>query len=479
MCQFVVLVTCRTILQKRARNLECRDSERHETSVELVGLSQAEDDHRGVLTASRLLGSQGGKVLVSVHIAVSDTWRGRQVERRASDILSQSCFPRRCYSSFGFICSTTIHRTIPDSFLKMTIPQTFLVSVVLSILYYVLQICVRRHNRSKLVSEHNCMPPKRYYQPERLIGWGLLKENFHNSRNRKILTAGRARFEKYGYTFSSVMGFVHIVATTEPENVKAILATRFNDFDLGTRREKAFRPLLGYGIFCTDGARGEHSRALLRPSFVRSRVADFDMLEIHVKKLLRLIPRDGSVVDLQKMFFDFTMDTASEFLVGTSVDRLGNPDEKESQLFVDAFSYAQRCLIDRTRYGAFLPFYRNKQFNTSVRICHEWIDKFVHQNLECRVQAGKGKQSEGYTFLEELSRRSRSAKDLRDQLLCVLLAGRDTTAGLLSNVFYFLARHKNVLQRLQSEVAALQGRPPSFEEVKQMKYLTNVINECG
>ncbi|KAL4971269.1 cytochrome P450 [Aspergillus desertorum] len=274
------------------------------------------------------------------------------------------------------------------------------------------------------------------------------------------------------------MGFVHIVATIEPENVKAILSTKFNDFDLGTRREKAFQPLLGYGIFCTDGARWEHSRALLRPSFARSRVADFGLLERHVEKLLRLIPRDESVVDLQKMFFDFTMDTASEFLMGTSVDRLGNPDDKESQAFVDAFNYAQRCLVDRTRYGAFLPFYRNKQFDASVRICHQWIDKFIHQNLECRAQAGHGKQSESYNILEELSWRSRISEDLRDQLLCVLLAGRDTTAGLISNVFYFLARHKDVLQRLQSEVAALQGRPPSFVEVKQMKYLASVIDEC-
>lgn len=358
------------------------------------------------------------------------------------------------------------------------ISQSVAVSLTLTVLYYFLQVFVRNHNRSKLVNEQDCMPPKRYYQSERLIGWGLLKENFHNSRKRKILTAGRARFEKYGNTFSSVMGFVHIVATIEPENVKAILSTKFNDFDLGTRREKAFQPLLGYGIFCTDGARWEHSRALLRPSFARSRVADFRLLERHVEKLLRLIPRDESVVDLQKMFFDFTMDTASEFLVGTSVDRLGNPDDEESQAFVDAFNYAQRCLIDRTRYGAFLPFYRNKQFDASVRICHQWIDKFIHQNLECRAQAGNGKQSESYNFLEELSWRSRSSEDLRDQLLCVLLAGRDTTAGLISNVFYFLARHKDVLQRLQSEVAVLQGRPPSFVEVKQMKYLASVIDEC-
>jgi cytochrome P450 len=92
--------------------------------------------------------------------------------------------------------------------------------------------------------------------------------------------------------------------TIEPKNVQAILATKFKDFDLGHYRNKALRPLLGQGIFASDGEVWEHSRALVRPNFVRNQISDIDIYEKHVSKLIEHIPQDGSTVDLQELFFE-------------------------------------------------------------------------------------------------------------------------------------------------------------------------------
>lgn len=51
---------------------------------------------------------------------------------------------------------------------------------------------------------------------------------------------------------------------------------------------------------------------------------------------------------------------------------------------------------------------------------------------------------ERYVFLKELAKDTRDPKLLRDQLLNILLAGRDTTASLLSSVFYELAGNPKV-----------------------------------
>lgn len=85
--------------------------------------------------------------------------------------------------------------------------------------------------------------------------------------------------------------------TCDPKNVQAILATQFNDFDLGDRKE-AF----GQGIFASDGRVWEHSRALLRPSFVRNQISDIAVYDKHVSQLIEHIPTDGSTVDLQILF---------------------------------------------------------------------------------------------------------------------------------------------------------------------------------
>ena len=44
-----------------------------------------------------------------------------------------------------------------------------------------------------------------------------------------------------------------VIATVDPKNIQAVLATQFNDFALGELRRKNFFPLLGNGIFTSDG----------------------------------------------------------------------------------------------------------------------------------------------------------------------------------------------------------------------------------
>lgn len=99
--------------------------------------------------------------------------------------------------------------------------------------------------------------------------------------------------------------------------------------------------MLGHGIFTTDGSAWERSRAMVRPNFTRQQVADLDMFENHMSHLIDSIPRDGSTVDLQDLFFALTMDSATEFLFGRSTNTLApGLGTKSANEFVKAFVYA-------------------------------------------------------------------------------------------------------------------------------------------
>lgn len=113
-----------------------------------------------------------------------------------------------------------------------------------------------------------------------------------------------------------------VIQTAEPEIVKTILSTKFDDFELAPVRINAIAPALGHGIFASNGAAWERSRALIRPNFTRSQVADLDTFETHIQHLISAIPLDGSTVDLQPLFFSLTMDSATEFLFGKSTSCL-------------------------------------------------------------------------------------------------------------------------------------------------------------
>lgn len=103
-------------------------------------------------------------------------------------------------------------------------------------------------------------------------------------------------------------------------------------------------PIFGHGIFTEDDKGWERSRALVRPNFVRQQVADLDMFESHVNHLIDSIPRDGSAVDLQDLFFGLTMDSATEFLFGKSTNMLApGLETKSANDFVKAFVYLCEC----------------------------------------------------------------------------------------------------------------------------------------
>lgn len=106
---------------------------------------------------------------------------------------------------------------------------------------------------------------------------------------------------------------------------------------------------------------------------------------------------------------------------------------------------------------------------------------YVRKALELSPDelASKAKSDMSYTFLHELASYTRDPKVLRDQLVAVLLAGRDTTAATLSWALYELGRHPDVVRRLRAEVLGVVGpdRTPTYADLKGMRYLQNVMNE--
>lgn len=267
--------------------------------------------------------------------------------------------------------------------------------------------------------------------------------------------------------------------TIEPENVKTMLATNFKDWNLPDMRKDAFIPLFGRGIFTTDGAEWQHSRELLRPNFARSQVSDLEMLDGHVDSLLQAIPRDGSTVDLQDLFFRFALDFATEFLFGESTNCLAPGTLKESN---SQFANA----LDRSQFQVGLEirnpmsrFFGNSQFKKDVKYVHSVVDHWVKLGLEYRKNSRlKESADDRYTFLFELVKSTEDPIRIRSELLNILLAGRDTTSCLLSNTFFVLAKRPEIWAKLRTEVEGLGGGRPTSDKIRNMKYLRAVLNEC-
>ncbi|SGZ54677.1 CIC11C00000004995 [Sungouiella intermedia] len=296
-----------------------------------------------------------------------------------------------------------------------------------------------------------------------------------------------------GKTFRSYMAGTTGITTKDPENIKALLATQFNDFALGSTRYNAIKVTLGDGIFTLDGNGWKHSRAMLRPQFARDQVGHVASLEPHIQALAKRIRRaKGSSFDLQPLFFELTIDTGTEFLFGESCDSLSaDPNavidhssfEKIRQNFSDSFNYSQNMLFNRVVTQG-LYFLRDSfKFRRSNLVVHAFTDHYVQLALNSSEEDIDKYSKHGYVFLYELAKQTRDPKVLRDQCLNILLAARDTTAGLLSFTFYELARNPEILNKLRQEIYEAFGDGEdlsliTFESLKKCEYLKWVLNEA-
>lgn len=157
-----------------------------------------------------------------------------------------------------------------------------------------------------------------------------------------------------------------------------------------------------------------------------------DVFREHVDNLFAFLHSAKGTIDLQPLFFKLTLDTTTALLLGRSVYSLRANDINDTgnKAFAEHFDIAQGGLAKRFRLAPWHSLYSPPQFRRSCSIVHEFVDDYI---LKRGVDHGKGDGHESSeSFVDQLAHESGSHEMLRDQLLNILLAGRDTTACCLS-----------------------------------------------
>lgn len=174
------------------------------------------------------------------------------------------------------------------------------------------------------------------------VVYGTVKATIQHQNYEKwldfFLVSGTGPSGSASYTTEVFAMGRRTVLTADPENIKAILATQFTDFGKGEIFHEEWREFLGDSIFTTDGAMWHTSRQLLRPQFIRDRISDLHCFESHLQTFFRAMANGGAlrgedqvvnmdavngrVLDISDLFFRYTLDVATDFLLGKDVKSL-------------------------------------------------------------------------------------------------------------------------------------------------------------
>ncbi|THH11129.1 hypothetical protein EW146_g8151 [Bondarzewia mesenterica] len=283
-------------------------------------------------------------------------------------------------------------------------------------------------------------------------------------------------FDEYGCeTINTRILWSDQIITINELNIKFMLTgAGFEWFHKGYYWQERFERFLGNGIFNRDHGEWQTHRQIARPWFAKDRISDLDLFDRHASTTMTYMSTFSNVeeaFDVQDLFARFTLDTASEFLFGKCLNTLegalpiagkaktgpkGSAIDDEFGTFAWAFEDVQVKISTRTRIGKMWPIFELFKDKTteSNAVVQDWIKPLVEKALEEKDEDSKlgGRKDEDKTFLSHLADSTNDTELIRFQVLNMLLAGRDTTAALLSFVVYLFCVHPDVMDELRHEI---------------------------
>ncbi|KAF8893052.1 cytochrome P450 monooxygenase pc-3 [Infundibulicybe gibba] len=327
-------------------------------------------------------------------------------------------------------------------------------------------------------------------------GIGLISTMINSQKYGHPVDVMHTLTRQYGNSVRVKMLAQTRIITVEPHHIKAILANQFENFEKGPVSFSQFHSLLGTGVFNSDDDMWKFHRSMTRPFFTKDRITDFDNFERHADSALlqaRARLAEGYAIDFQDLVSRFTLDSATEFLFGTDVCSLsaGLPypetaSDKNlpshlnhpSHPFVQSLMAGQTKLAARFGFGLDWPLF--EFWGDSIKPHRAVIDGFVGPLLAKAIERKERiKEGDEVNLLDHLLKHTDDEQILKDELVNLLVAGRDTTASTLTFATYMLSEHPHIVDKLRAEILGVVGKTqrPTYDDIREMKYLRAFINE--
>lgn len=266
----------------------------------------------------------------------------------------------------------------------------------------------------------------------------------------------------------------------EPASVKAVFVTQAERFERkGAMMRRALAPLLGDGLFISDGETWRRRRPLVADIAHKTQVPFYaPMMTGAVAELLAdwRAQANGVPISLLPAMAELTAQIIARSIFGT---RLG---AEALAGIVRGFGRYQ-ARIDSFNLPFFLgaaegwPVARGAAFRQAIAEVHGVVEHVITEHI-----AGRGEHGSMVDLLVRRMKRSPElgldVQALRNEAATIFMAGHETTAATLTWAFYLLAKAPWAEARLHAELDEVLGaREPTAEDLPALPYARAVIEE--
>ncbi|KAI5648903.1 hypothetical protein M9H77_34908 [Catharanthus roseus] len=298
-------------------------------------------------------------------------------------------------------------------------------------------------------------------------------------------------FLTYGGIFRLTFGPKSFLIVSDPSIAKRILKDNSKAYSKGILAE-ILDFVMGKGLIPADGEVWRVRRRAIVPAlhqkYVAAMISLFGQATERLCRKLDEAASNGEDVEMESLFSRLTLDIIGKAVFNYDFDSL-----TVDTGIVEAVYTVLREAEDRS--VAPIPFWEipiwkdispkqkkvqaalklvNETLNDLIAICKRMVDE---EELQFHEEYMNEQDPSILHFLLA-SGDDVTSKQLRDDLMTLLIAGHETSAAVLTWTFYLLSKEPSIMDKLQNEVDSVLGdRFPTIEDMKKLKYTTRVINE--
>lgn len=263
-----------------------------------------------------------------------------------------------------------------------------------------------------------------------------------------------------------------------PLGVQRVFVTNAANYRKSPANSATLKPLLGNGLFVSEGELWTRQRKVMSPATGANRLAPYaEVIRECGDEMLRDWHQrpDGFTVDVNEPFTLTTAEVISRIMFGY---RLGPDAWTLYEAFKDYQASAGRVHVAEL-FG--LPAWVPRPGMFAGRRAVAKFDEVLHRIIATgRARGEPGRDDLIQMLLNYRDERGRPmAPDLiRDEVASIFLAGHETTAITLAWAFYLLDQHRAVENEVHTEIARVLGdRPPTIDDIDRLPYCRAVIDE--
>lgn len=278
----------------------------------------------------------------------------------------------------------------------------------------------------------------------------------------------------YGDIAHFKLGSQHAFQLNHPDYIRDVLVTHSKNFTK-TRGLSRAKTVIGNGLLTSEGDFHRRQRRLCQPAMHPQRISTYSQAMIDCAREMSDQWHGGETIDAGASLLEMTLGIAGRTLFATDI-RSSAKEIGDAMTVV--FEYFNWLMLPYAAWTRHLPLARHRQFQRAK----ELLDRTVYGII--RERRASGKDTGDLLSMLLLAKDAddggggMSDEQVRDEAVTMFLAGHETVATALTWTLYLLSKHPDVQAQLQADIdRALEGRPPTFEDLPRLKFAEMVFAE--